>query len=118
MIEKIKNTWLIILINVLIVSLYIGVIGFTPVILVVEAVFLIGFYFKILRGPRNKSVTTKDGMLIVKGVFHNFEIEQEKIADVKYKRNLLANIFDWDVMIIKTHLTNTRIYVRRSYQIL
>lgn len=117
MIEKIKNNWLVILINLLIAFMYIYFIGFNPVVLIVETVFLIGFYFKILKGSSNKSITTKDGMLIVNGVFHNLEIEQEKVFELKFRRNLLANIFDWDLIIIKTEHTSTGIYVRRGYKI-
>jgi uncharacterized protein YhhL (DUF1145 family) len=116
MVEKIKNNWLVILINLVIAFMYIYFIGFNPVVLIVETVFLIGFYFKILKGASSTSVTTKDGKLIVNGVFHNLEIEQEKVADLKFKRNLLANIFDWDLMIIKTQHSSTRIYVRRGYK--
>ena len=116
MIEKIKNNWLIILINLLILSLYIVTIGFTHLILIVEAAFLLGFYFKILRNSTSSTVTTKEGMLLVKGVFHNLRMEQKLVSEVKFKRNLLANIFDWDLMIIKTQLTSVHIYVRRSYK--
>lgn len=117
MIKNMKNNWLIIVINLLILSLYVVTIGFTPLVLIVEAVFMLGFYFKILKASSSSNVTANEGMLLVKGVFQTFTIEQKLVSEVTFKRNLLANIFDWDLMIIKTQLTSKSIYVRRSYKL-
>ena len=117
--EKLKKNWLILLINIVILSLYVIKIGFTLTLIAFELIFIILFYLKIIKQSSSQSsVTAKDGKLIVNGVFHRFEVEQHSICGVRYKRDLLAKVFDWDLMIIETSLRKTHIYIRRNNEIL
>ena len=78
-----------------------------------EFVFFLSFYLKNIH-RQVPSVISEDEDIVINGVFRVLRTSKSEFVSLQYKKDMLAKVMDWDLLIVNMSSKNVAIYVRHS----
>lgn len=103
----------VIVLNIILAVTYLVLTRKIHQVLFFELIFFVSFYLKTIK-DYPKPVVADGDEVIIRGVFRVFRTNKSNIASIQYKKDMLAKIMDWDLLVVNMGSKITTIYVPQS----